>query len=60
MQKYQENGEFSREEDDIKDRFADIRVEITERMSPFINILSKSLIRIRNSGINVSQLERDC
>ena len=54
---YQENGEFSGEEDDIEDRFADVRVEITEGMSPFINILSKSLIRVGNSGINVSQLE---
>jgi len=52
----QENGEFSGEEDNIEDGFTDIGVKITERMSPFIDILSKSLIRIRNSGINISQL----
>jgi len=55
---YQENGEFSGEEDNIEDGFTDIGVKITERMSPFIDILSKSLIRIRNSGINISQLLR--
>lgn len=53
---YQKSGEFLGEEDNIEDGFTDIGVQVTERVSPLIDILSQSLVWVGDSGIDISKL----
>jgi hypothetical protein len=48
--------QFTREENQIKNWLSDIEIKVGKTLSPLVKILSKSLIRVGNSTIQVADL----